>query len=135
MQSKRMLLLFVASFALASAAPFLPDAIAHPHLQENRASADAISGDWNIDFHIQGMTTPGAMTLKREGKKITGTVHSDHTGSGTLSNASFAEGKLSCRMDFPSHESIDVTGSLKDGKLTGEFRTEGRQGTWEATRK
>jgi hypothetical protein len=38
-------------------------------------------------------------------------------------------------MDFPSHESIDVTGSLKDGKLTGEFRTEGRQGTWEATRK
>jgi hypothetical protein len=69
MQSKRMLLLFVASFALASAAPFLPDAIAHPHLQENRASADAISGDWNIDFHIQGMTTPGTMTLKREGEK------------------------------------------------------------------
>ena len=135
MHSKRMLLLLMASFALAGAAPFLRDAAAHSHLQENRAAADAISGDWNIDFHIQGMTTPGTMTLKLEGEKITGTVHSDHTGSGTLNNGSFTEGKLSCRMDFPSHESIDVTGSLKDGKLSGEFRTEGMQGTWEATRK
>lgn len=135
MQSKRTSLLIVASFSLASALPFFPHAAARPRLQENRTATDAISGDWNIDFHIQGMTTPGTMTLKLEGEKITGTVHSDHTGSGTLNNGSFAEGKLSLQMNFPSHESIDVTGSLKDGKLSGEFRTEGMQGTWEATRK
>jgi hypothetical protein len=135
MQSKRILFLVVASLALASAAPLLLNATAQPHMQENRAAADTISGEWNIDFHLMGTTAPGTMTLKLEGEKISGTVHSEHTGSGTLSNGSFAEGKMNCRMNFTSHESIDVTGTLKDGKLTGEFRTEGMQGTWEATRK
>ena len=48
---------------------------------------------------------------------------------------SWAENKLSMTLDFAKHESIAVTGSLKDGRLAGEFRTEGFVAKWEAKKK
>jgi hypothetical protein len=38
-------------------------------------------------------------------------------------------------LDFAHHESIDITGSLQEGKVLGEFHTEGLQGTWKAHKK
>jgi len=35
------------------------------------------------------------------------------------------DSKLNFTLDFKSHESIAVSGTLKDGKLSGEFRLKG----------
>ena len=99
------------------------------------ASDDSISGEWDATFYAMGQATPFTLELKLEGHKVTGKVNSAHTGPGTISNGSWAENKLSMTLDFAKHESIAVTGSLKDGRLAGEFRTEGFVAKWEAKKK
>ena len=96
---------------------------------------DPITGEWNVKFTLQGMTVPGTFKLKLEGDRVTGTVDSAHTGAGTLADGAWQENKLSCTLKFAAHDSIAITGNLKDGKLRGEFQTEGMQGTWEAEKK
>jgi len=97
--------------------------------------ADPLSGEWNVSFYVQGSTTPATFKLKLDGDKVTGTADSAHTGPGTISKGSWTDNKLNFTLDFKSHESIAVTGILKDGKLVGEFRTEGFVAKWEATKK
>jgi len=67
--------------------------------------------------------------------KVTGTAESAHTGPGTVRDGSWANNKLSFTLDFKTHESIAITGTLKDGQLVGEFRTEGFVSNWEAKKK
>jgi len=97
-------------------------------------SSDPISGDWDVSFTLQATTVTGTFKLKLDGRKVIGTVESPHTGPGTLSNGSWENNMLSFTLDFKTHESIVITGALKEGKLVGEFRTEGMKGTWEAKR-
>jgi hypothetical protein len=97
--------------------------------------SDPISGEWDVSFYVHGTTTPATFKLKLEGDKVTGTAESAHTGPGTVRDGSWTENKLSFTLDFKKHESIAITGSLKDGKLSGEFRTEGFVEKWEATKK
>lgn len=105
-------------------------------IQHNAAdSGDLISGEWDATFYAMGQATSFALELKLQGDKVTGKVNSAHTGPGTVSNGSWAENKLSMTLDFAKHESIAVTASLKDRKLTGEFRTEGFVAKWEAKKK
>lgn len=94
--------------------------------------ADPISGEWDVTFHAREHTTPGTFTLKLDGTKVTGTVISQHTGPGTIRDGSWNEGKLSLTLVFQKHESITITGVLKDGKLGGGFQTEGFTDKWEA---
>lgn len=96
---------------------------------------DPISGEWDVTFHVHDSTTPGSFTLKLDGEKVTGTAESAHTGPGTVRDGSWNDNKLSFTLDFKKHESIAVTGILKDGKLSGEFSTEGFTDKWEAIRK
>ena len=96
---------------------------------------DPISGEWEVMFELQGTKVPGVFKLKLDGDKVTGTAESEHTGPGTLSKGAWADPQISFTLDFSSHDSIAVTGRLKDGKLAGEFKTEGMQGTWEAKKK
>ena len=96
---------------------------------------DPISGEWNVSFFVHDSPTPATFTFKLEGTKVTGTAYSEHTGPGTIRDGKWADGKLSFTLDFQKHESIDVTGALKDGKLVGEFHTEGFTDKWEATKK
>lgn len=103
--------------------------------QPAQPKADHISGEWDGTFTLQGTTVPVKFKFKLDGDKVTGTTESEHTGAGTLSKGTWAGKKLSFTMDFAAHESIAVTGVWKDGKLSGEFRTEGMQGTWEAKKK
>jgi len=97
--------------------------------------ADPISGAWDASFFVQGHTSPATFDFKLEGTKVTGTANSDHTGPGTIRDGSWADGKLSFTLDFKKHESIAVKGTLKDGKLVGEFTTEGFTSNWEAVKK
>ena len=96
---------------------------------------DSISGEWAVTFYVHENKTPASFTFKLEGTTVTGTAYSDHTGPGTIRNGKYADGKLSFTLDFKKHESIDVNGALKDGKLSGEFSTEGFTDKWEATKK
>jgi hypothetical protein len=99
------------------------------------SQSDPISGAWDVSFFVNGKAHPSTFDLKLEGAKVTGTAFSDHTGPGTVRDGSWSEGKLSFTLDFKKHESIAVKGALKDGKLAGEFTTEGFTSDWEAKRK
>ena len=96
---------------------------------------DPLSGEWKVMFFVQGHNTPATFTFKLDGQKVTGGAYSDHTGAGTIRDGKWIDGKLSFTLDFAKHESIAVNGTLQDGKLAGEFTTEGFTAKWEATKK
>ena len=101
----------------------------------NAEDQDAISGDWNVTFYVHEMKTPATFSFKLDGTKVSGTAFSNHTGPGTIRDGKWADGKLSFTLDFKKHESIVVNGTLKDGRLSGEFSTEGFTDKWEAVRR
>lgn len=107
----------------------------HSHHGATASNQDPISGDWNVTFYVHENKTPASFTLKVDGTTVTGTAYSDHTGPGTIRDGKYADGKLSFTLDFKKHESIVVNGAFKDGKLSGEFSTEGFTDKWEATKK
>lgn len=97
--------------------------------------SDPISGEWDVSFFVHEKKTPATFTLKLGGTTITGTAYSEHTGAGTVRDGKWADGTLSFTLDFKKHESIAITGALKEGKLVGQFTTEGFTEKWEAVRK
>ena len=105
------------------------------HTRPTSLADDPISGEWNVSFFVHNSTTPGTFTLKLDGNRVIGTAYSDHTGEGTVRDGKWVDGKLSFILDFKKHESIEITGTLKDGKLIGEFSTEGFTSKWEANKK
>ena len=107
----------------------------HSHHAATADNQDPISGEWNVTFYVHEHKTPASFTFKVEGTTVTGTAYSDHTGPGTIRDGKYADGKLSFTLDFKKHESIVVTGALKEGKLSGDFSTEGFTDKWEATKK
>lgn len=96
---------------------------------------DPISGEWDVSFFVHEKKTPATFTLKLEGTKVTGSAYSDHTGAGAVRDGKWTDGKLSFTLDFKKHESIAITGTLKEGKLAGQFTTEGFTDKWEAIKK
>jgi hypothetical protein len=105
-------------------------------IASQKTQAGTISGEWNVSFFVQGHpATPAKFDLKLDGEKVTGTAYSDHTGEGTIRDGKYVDGKLSFTLDFKKHESIAITGALEDGKLSGEFTTEGFTSKWEAVKK
>jgi hypothetical protein len=102
--------------------------------QQGSQPSGSIAGEWNITFMVQGQSVGGTLVLAAEGEKLTGTVETPHTGPGKLQDGKFAASKLSATCVFDRHESIELTGELDGEKLVGTFRTEGREGKWEATR-
>src|ERR1051325_3184918 len=122
------LVALLASATLAIMAAPLSDKTLHD-------KSDPISGEWDASFYAMGTTTPFTFELRLDGHKVTGRAESAHTGPGTLSNGTWSDNQLSFTLEFAAHEAIIVTGTLKDGQLAGEFRTEGRQEKWEARRK
>jgi len=107
----------------------------HEPISVAKDEADPISGEWNVSFFVHDTATPATFTLKLNGTKVTGTAYSDHTGLGTVRDGSWVNNKWSFTLDFKKHESIAITGTLQDGKLVGEFRTEGFVSKWEAKKK
>lgn len=130
MRLKALAILFI--FALAAAASSVSAANARSNAGDR---PDAITGEWDASFTLQGYPSiPVALEFKLDGDKVTGKISSEHTGPGTF-KGTFVDNKLDITCDFAKHESIAVSGELKDGRLAGEFRTEGMQGTWEAKKK
>jgi hypothetical protein len=88
-----------------------------------------------VTFYVHETKTPATFTFKLDGTKVTGTAYSEHTGAGTIRDGKWVDGKLNLTLDFAKHESIAVTGELKDGKLIREFKTEGFTDKWDGVRK
>lgn len=107
----------------------------HLHHASTAQTADSISGEWNVTFYVHESKTPATFSLKLDGTNVTGTAYSEHTGAGTIRDGRWTDGKLSFTLDFKKHQSIVVNGVLKDGKLAGDFSTEGFTDKWEASRK
>ncbi len=123
--------LFGCSAVRAHHQAFFGQDLHHSALADNQ---DPISGEWNVTFYIHESKTPASFTFKLDGTTVTGTAYSEHTGPGTIRDGKYADGKLSFTLDFKKHESIVVNGVLKDGRLSGEFSTEGFSDKWEATK-
>jgi hypothetical protein len=99
------------------------------------AGGDSIDGAWDVTFTIAGQTAIGTFTFDVKGSTVSGTVYSEHTGAGTITEGKFDGHKLTCTLKFEKHESISLMGKLTDRKLAGTFDTEGATGTWTASRK
>ena len=95
---------------------------------------DPVSGDYDITFSVAGQGASGTMNLKLDGKKVTGTVDTAHTGHGLVTDGKWEGGKFTCTVKFTSHEDVVMSGGEKDGKLSGEFKAEGNTGQWVATK-
>lgn len=102
--------------------------------QQSSPPSGSIAGEWNITFSVQGQTASGTLTLAVAGETLTGTVETHHTGAGKLQDGKFAANKLTVTCVFEQHESIALKGEVQGDKLVGTFQTEGREGTWVATR-
>ena len=85
-------------------------------------------------FSIAGQTANAKFTFNVKGSAVTGTVVSEHTGPGTMTEGKFDGHKVTCVLKFEKHESIALKGELKDDKLSGTFETEGMTGTWTGKR-
>jgi hypothetical protein len=102
--------------------------------QHGGTGQPSIVGDWKITFAVSGQTASGTLSFRMEGGDLVGNLVTAHTGPGTLRNLKWSDGKLTATCVFDHHDSIALSGELKHGELTGTFQTEGREGTWEATR-
>jgi hypothetical protein len=106
----------------------------HLTMTRRTQSADPVSGSWNVTFEVEGRAVPGKFELKLTGNTVSGTAESAHTGPGRVIDGVLKNDELQFTLKFATHESIVMTGRAKDGKLSGELRTEGRSGTWRAER-
>ena len=109
----------------------------HTSSSSVRAAPDTnvVSGEWDAQLEAFGTLTAVKMNLKLDGGKVTGTVESGHTGVGIISDGWWKNDKLGFTAKFEKHESVAFTGEMRDGKLKGEYATEGRVSKWAASRK
>lgn len=96
---------------------------------------DGITGDWDASLEAFGTITKVKIVLDCDDNKLSGTVESGHTGAGTISEGRCKDGKFNFVAKFAKHESVSFKGELKDGKIIGEYATEGRVSKWEAVKK
>jgi hypothetical protein len=102
-------------------------------------SAPGVAGTWTMS--VEAPPPHGAMTatlsLKQDGKKVTGTFESEHTGHRTL-EGEFADGKLSLSTQDAGADpgqAFTITAKLKDdGTLAGYVSSAAGDMTWTAKR-
>ena len=95
---------------------------------------DPVTGDWDATADVQGQAIPFTLKLKLDGDKVTGSSSSDQ-GTAEVSKGTFSAGKLNMALETPNG-SITFTGTIKDGKIDGEFDFAGQmQGKWSAKKK
>lgn len=97
-------------------------------------AGDVVSGDWDASADAQGTAIPFTLKLKLEGDKVTGSSESAQ-GAVPLTKGMYNGSNLSFTLDSPNG-AITMRGTIKDGKIFGEFEFAGQMtGKWEATKK
>jgi len=117
----------------AATTPAAPPA-APPAASKPAAGGDPISGEWDATADAQGTEVPFTLKLTFAGGKVTG-ESSSAMGTAPLSEGTFASDKLSFTLEIPQGK-LTFTGTLKDGKITGDFEMAGMGGgKWQAKKK
>lgn len=135
------ILFLVAVMAVAvlacSAAAWHGESAAARHSGVSQRKADPISGEWDATFYSEGNSNSFALKLKfkLDGDKLTGTYESDHIGGGNISRGVWSANKIGFGIDSAHGSGLGVTGTLKDGKLFGEFDAGQMKGKWEAQKR
>jgi len=112
----------------AAAAPATPSAAAPA------AAPFKLEGDWDGVADANGQPFPFALTLKVEGETVTGTS-SSQLGDATVKSGTWKDGKLSFQLEG-QNGIITLTGTVVEGKLSGEFDYAGQlSGRWVAVKK
>ena len=93
---------------------------------DKAAAADPISGEWEGLVDMPDGPLPFGMTLKLDQGKVTGEVGSS-AGSVTITEGSWADGKLTIAFTYVDGAGIEMVGSLADGQFTGSLSYGGGQ--------
>jgi hypothetical protein len=94
---------------------------------------DNISGDWDATADANGEPFPFSLKLKLDGDKVSG-ESSSSLGQATV-KGSWTNGTLTLTLNGQGG-ATQLTASLKDGKLVGDFDYAGQfQGKWGANKK
>ena len=98
------------------------------------AGGDPLTGEWDAAADANGTQFPFTLKLKLEGETVTGSSDSAQ-GTAALSKGTFSANKLSFSLDT-GNGVITMTGTIKDGKIVGDFDFAGQMtGKWEAKKK
>ena len=120
----------------AAAAPASPSAAAPatPSAAAPAAAPFKLDGNWDGVADANGQPFPFALTLKVEGETVTGTS-SSQIGDAIVKSGTWKDGKLSFQLEGQNGV-ITLTGTVIDGKLSGEFDYAGQlTGRWVAVKK
>ncbi len=128
------------AFILATFGAFSMAAFHHTGKSSAKTSAilhdpDGITGEWDASLEAFGTITKVKIVLDCDDNKLSGTAESGHTGAGTIDEGVCKDSKFNFIAKFAKHESVSFKGEIKDGKITGEYATEGRVSKWEAIKK
>ena len=128
----KMIVIFVAVVMMASSTLLTR---AEARQRKPPSKTDAISGNWDAAFEMEGGAASFTLTLKLKlsGDKVTGEFEFDQIGTGKVSNGSWAANKLTLTIET-NHGAMLLTGKFEKGKLTGQFNAGQMQGKWEANK-
>jgi major membrane immunogen (membrane-anchored lipoprotein) len=101
----------------------------------NTAAAEpfSLAGDWEATADANGQPFPFFLVLKVEGEKVTGTS-SSQLGESTVTNGTWKDGHLAFQLES-ANGVVTLSGTVLEGKLTGEFDYAGQlQGRWVAVK-
>jgi hypothetical protein len=112
----------------AAAAPATPAAAAPA------AAPFKLDGNWDGVADANGQPFPFALTLTVEGETVTGSS-SSQMGDAVVKSGTWKDGKLSFQLEG-QNGTITLTGTVIEGKLSGEFDYAGQlSGRWVAVKK
>ena len=93
-----------------------------------------LEGEWDGVADANGQPFPFLLTLKVEGETVTGTS-SSQLGNAVVKSGTWKDGKLSFQLEGQDGV-ITLSGTVVDGKLSGEFDYAGQMsGRWVAVKK
>ncbi|HEX8708299.1 MAG TPA: amidohydrolase family protein [Pyrinomonadaceae bacterium] len=99
---------------------------AQPPAQPGPTAAADLSGDWTLALSVGPRTVPGTLSLRQEGTKLSGTLHSPF-GTTELADGSIGVGTFR----FVSTASVEgrtvemsITGVVGDNKISGSIISE-----------
>jgi hypothetical protein len=89
-----------------------------------------VTGTWKLALDTPHGQMPGALQLKQDGGKLTGSVDVEHMGSMPLVGQ--VEGtKLSFTIEIQGNQKITFNGTVAGDKISGSME---QGGSWSATR-
>ena len=130
MKDMTKIVLAAIALALAAAAPVAA--------QSSSTKTPNVSGRWDVAIAMQDGTLPATLTLAQDGKKITGTFNSEHSGEVPV-DGQYADSTLTFTAVVHSGSAqemkIQFAGALKaDGTLGGTLSWPMGEMTWTASR-